>query len=338
MSKKKEVGIVIPYFGQFPNYFDFWLKSALANKDFDFLIFTDNKAYQTVNNVKFINMSFEHFKKLLQNKVNFSICLNEPYKICDYRPLFGEALHEYLKSYSFWGFCDVDLILGNLSQYITAEILSDYDKIYEKGHLTLLRNVEKCNILWKVKHHIPDAYRYDEAFKTPYPCHFDEDDGLTKIAKLKKIKTYACVDFADIDRSKFNFFMLGKEKKVHPGIFEWNKGQLCYMYKENEAIITQEVVYAHFQKRKIKILNKNKKLCINKFVIEPNQIVTEYNLNKILTRQHIVDNYNYYKINRQNEIIKKIGQHAIQQRIYRLCFKKINRKRLDLHRENINGE
>ena len=46
MNKRKKVAIIIPYFGSFPNYFDYWLKSALANKDFDFLIFTDNSNYR----------------------------------------------------------------------------------------------------------------------------------------------------------------------------------------------------------------------------------------------------------------------------------------------------
>ncbi|WP_430521799.1 DUF6625 family protein [Lactobacillus gallinarum] len=39
MMSKNRVVIIIPYFGKFPNYFNFWLKSALENKDFDFLFF-----------------------------------------------------------------------------------------------------------------------------------------------------------------------------------------------------------------------------------------------------------------------------------------------------------
>ena len=83
-------------------------------------------------------------------------------------------------------------------------MLDNYEKIYELGHLTLLKNNSKCNYLWKTKHHINDAYRYDEAFKTPYICHFDETAGLTKIAKAKKINTYVSADFADIDRKKYH--------------------------------------------------------------------------------------------------------------------------------------
>ena len=98
MNKRKEVAIIIPYFGNFPNYFNYWLKSALANKAFDFLIFTDNTAYKTIGNVKFINMNFAKFRELIQKQIEFKICLKDPYKICDYRPVFGLALKKYLKS------------------------------------------------------------------------------------------------------------------------------------------------------------------------------------------------------------------------------------------------
>lgn len=324
-----KICIIIPYFGKFPNYFDFWLKSAEFNSHIDFLIFTDNVSYQSEKNIKFIYMSFQDFKDLLQKEIEFPICLDEPYKICDYRPVFGSALRSYISEYTFWGFGDVDLILGDLSQFLTSDILRKYDKIYNLGHLTLLRNNSFCNNLWKTIHHIKKAYRYDEAFKTPYPCHFDETDGLTPIAKIKGVKTYTNPDFADIDRRNFNFLMLGKEDTMHPGVFEWKKGKLNYLYKQNDEVISQEVAYAHFQKRKLTIQNKSSIASIEKFVIEPNTILTNYQLDKILNNQKIVDEYDYYKTSRRNEIIGNIKKHAIQQRLYRLFLMKINRKRLD---------
>lgn len=278
---KNRVVIIIPYFGKFPNYFNFWLKSALFNSDFDFLIFTDNKTYITQSNVKFIQMDFKHFKNLLQRKVEFPICLNKPYKLCDYKPLYGSALQKYIVNYEFWGFADIDLILGTLNKFVTPQILDDYEKIYNLGHLTLLKNNKKCNSLWKVKHHLSDAYRYDEAFRTPYICHFDESDGLSKIAQLRNIRTYNSVDFGDIDRSKFNFFMIGKQHKIYPGIFFWNKGHLIYLCKQGKRILHDEVAYAHFQKRRFsvsKIMMDNK----NQFVIIPNRIIVGADPDKYL--------------------------------------------------------
>lgn len=327
-----KVCIIIPYFGKFPNYFDFWLKSAYYNDKFDFLIFTDNKSYHTQNNVKFIHMSFEAFKKLLQKQVEFPICLNEPYKLCDYRPLYGCALQKYISNYKFWGFGDVDLILGNLSNFISDDILNKYEKIYELGHLTLLRNTIRCNNLWNVKHHLKNAYRYDEAFKTPYPCHFDETNGLTQIAKLKKINTYTHNDFADIDRTKFNFRLLGIQNKLVPGIFIWNNGRLIYKFINNNKVQIKEVEYAHFQKRKLKVEENNTNLnFIYSFAIIPNKILSNSNNNyeNYLKTQKIISKYEYYTVSRRNEIINNIKKHALQQRIYRRFFRNINRYFLD---------
>lgn len=322
-----KVCIIIPYFGKFPNYFDFWLKSAYYNDKFDFLIFTDNKSYHTQNNVKFIHMSFEAFKKLLQKQVEFPICLNEPYKLCDYRPLYGCALQKYISNYKFWGFGDVDLILGNLSNFISDDILNKYEKIYELGHLTLLRNTIRCNNLWNVKHHLKNAYRYDEAFKTPYPCHFDETNGLTQIAKLKKINTYTHNDFADINRKKYNFSLFNVNPIEQFGIFEWKKGVLKYIFKNNDKINSKEMAYAHFQKRKLSV-PCHKKIPVS-FLVVPNRFLLRYDVLKELSSQKKVKYYKYYRSNRKEEILKNIRKHAIQQRVYRIFFRKLVRYYLD---------
>lgn len=327
MNKRKEVAIIIPYFGKFPNYFNYWLKSALANKAFDFLIFTDNTAYKTIGNVKFINMTFAKFRELIQKQIEFKICLKDPYKICDYRPVFGLALKKYLKNYDFWGFGDVDVILGDLSHFITPKILDDYDKVYELGHLTLLRNNDICNNLWKVKHHLKNAYRYDEAFKTPYPCHFDETNGLTQIAKLQNIKTYRRVDFADIDRSKFNFIPLGKQNEVVPSLFLWENGKLFYCFKIKNSISMYEVAYAHFQKRILSVSSTNK--IPTTFLVVPNKLILASSYKEYLEKEKTLKDYPYYRYSRRREIIGKIKKNAIQQRIYRFFFKDINRKILD---------
>ena len=324
-----KIALVIPYFGVFPNYFNLWLQSARKNKKFDFLIFTDNSMYKTVDNIKFIDMTFDRFKQILQNKVEFKICLNDPYKICDYRPMFGEALHKYLKKYIFWGFCDVDLIFGKLSNFITPEILNNYEKNCQLGHFTLLKNNEKCNSLWKIKHHIPSAYRYDEAFKTPYPCHFDETDGLTQISKSVGIKTYNKMNFADIDRKKLNFYPLDYKINECANLFYWNKGNLEYFYLEANKIKKIDFAYAHFQKRKMEISFNLRNSNISSYVIVPNKFVKTNDPIKFLKDQKVISKYPYYRISRQKEIIKKIKKHAIQQRIYRLVFRRFNRYFLD---------
>ena len=69
------VAIVIPYFGKFPNYFPFFLKSCSYNPEFDWLIFTDNEIsenpYFIPENVHVRQITFEKLKLIIQNKFDF---------------------------------------------------------------------------------------------------------------------------------------------------------------------------------------------------------------------------------------------------------------------------
>ena len=326
--QKKRVVLIIPYFGKFPNYFNYWMESALKNPKFDFLIFTDNHLKSRAN-IKFIFMDLLEFKKKLQDKVDFKICLNEPYKICDYRPLFGLALQEYIKKYEFWGFCDLDLIWGDLSKFVTDSRLNNYDKIYNLGHLTIIRNNSKMNNLWKMKHHLSQTYRYDEAFRTPYPCHFDETDGLTKICKLKGVNEYNSIDFADVDWTKFNFFLIGLQKEIVPGVFEWENGKLIYYWLEKDEVKYRELAYAHLQKRKIEADKYTFTGIQNQFIIIPNRIIVNANPIQYLKKQKIVSKYSYYNKRKIQEFIKRKKNHSVQQKIYRDFLMKYWRILLD---------
>jgi len=53
MSKK--LAVIIVYFGRFPKYIDFFLKSASYSKEVDFIIFTDAnfKQYPCYDNIVF---------------------------------------------------------------------------------------------------------------------------------------------------------------------------------------------------------------------------------------------------------------------------------------------
>ena len=74
--------LIMPYFGKFNNYFYLWINSCRYNQDIDWLIITDNNINQELpNNIKVINMTFEELKKYIQQKFEFKINLNTPYKL-----------------------------------------------------------------------------------------------------------------------------------------------------------------------------------------------------------------------------------------------------------------
>lgn len=133
--------IICCYFGTLPSTFQLWLNTCGYNDTVDFLIFTDDKRpFDVPQNVKVEYLSFLEIKAMIQKKFDFEIALNQPYKLCDFKPAYGEIFCEYIVEYEFWGHCDLDMFFGNIRKFLTEDIFTKYDKILTEGHLTLYRN------------------------------------------------------------------------------------------------------------------------------------------------------------------------------------------------------
>ena len=98
-----------------------------------------------------------------------------PYSLCKYRVVYHELFKENISGFDFWGFCDCDLIFGNLRYFITDEILDKYDKISWRGHLTLFKNNPKINNAYKIEY---------PGFKTFKGC-INNSDGADSTSKCK---------------------------------------------------------------------------------------------------------------------------------------------------------
>ena len=137
----KKCVFILPYFGKFKNYFPLFLKSCGSNSDFDWLLITDVQITDPIPpNVQIRRMSFEGLRKRIQSKFDFEISLPYPYKLCDFKPAYGLVFEEWIQEYEWWGYCDCDLILGNLSKFLFPLFEKEYDKLFAVGHMTLYRN------------------------------------------------------------------------------------------------------------------------------------------------------------------------------------------------------
>ena len=141
----KKIIIVCCYFGQKRKDYKTWLKSCEYNSNIDWLIFSDSDWGNTPPNVKIIKKTFNEIKEKIQSKFEFKITLNTPYKLCDYKPAYGYIFEEYIEEYDFWGYCDFDMIFGDIRKFLTDEILQQYDKIFKLGHLSLYKNTPGSN-------------------------------------------------------------------------------------------------------------------------------------------------------------------------------------------------
>ena len=165
---------IIPYIGNYPWYFPYFLHSCRYNPDIDFLIFSGNlkEQLELPANVKIIPCSIEQFRKDASSKLGFEVAVESPYKLCDFKPAYGHIFYDYIKEYDFWGYCDIDLIFGNIRTFMTKELLDEYDIIsarhdYLTGCFALYRNNQRMRELFK------QSKDYRKVFTDPRNFFFD---------------------------------------------------------------------------------------------------------------------------------------------------------------------
>lgn len=172
MSK---IAIIIPYFGKWPVWMDFYLYTCGRQKMVDFFYFTDcgvpRKIYP---NTHFIETDFPSYCKRVSDALGINFNPEHgAYKLCGCRPFYGIIHEKDLKGYEWWGFADLDLIYGDLSDMLNEKNLSRYDFISAHservaGHLTVMRNTEKYNRAclkipgWKEKLEMKEFHGLDE--------------------------------------------------------------------------------------------------------------------------------------------------------------------------------
>lgn len=305
--------IIVPYFGEFPNYFQVFLNSCKYNIEFEWLIYTDNtKKYNYPENVIIKKMTFEEMKVKIRKKFDFDFDINSVHKLCDLKPAYGYIFEEDIKNYDFWGFGDIDVILGDLSHFITKEMFIKYDKIYTVGHLTLFRNNYENNRRFMLAYKGELIYR--NAFLKTRESIFDEGfkNSINNIYEDYNFPMCTKFEPADIYTKSSNFRLVGLKNdrelviyKNKKGVFWWKKGQLLFIYMENDKFIKQEFPYIHLQKRKMRLkgsVTKAESIKIVPNVFEEQfEDITEENFKKIKKKYF---NLHYFKLRTKNLIYK----------------------------------
>ena len=172
------IGIIVCYFGTWPPWFPFFLKTCAWNPTVRFLLFTDGNAPGRVPaNVTVIPFSLAAFNALATQQLGLAINVQAPYKLCDLRPAFGDIFEEYLRDFDFWGYSDVDVLFGDLRAFLTDDLLTGHDVIatreeYLSGHFTLSRNTEAVCRLYEA------SADYRRVFQSEQHFVFDECNYL----------------------------------------------------------------------------------------------------------------------------------------------------------------
>lgn len=252
------IAVIIPYFGKFPNYFQLWLDSAGLNPTVDFIIFTDNADdYVHAPNIRFIPFDLHRLKNLMREKLHMSCCLPSPYKLCDYKAAYGVIFEDYLKEYDFWGYCDADIIWGNIRKFLTDDILNRYDKILELGHLTLLRNKLSFNHIFLDWKSAATRTFYETAHLEEH-VGFDEMNGLLPLHRMYceegRINIYSPLDIvADIFPWKVRYESHWSSEDAAPFICAYDNGEAYALFAQNGKVKKKPMMYVHLQKRPMEV-------------------------------------------------------------------------------------
>ena len=135
------IRLVVPFFGPLPPHLPLVLRSMAANPDVSWLLMTDQRVTGAPPNVTVQMWSFEDLVTRIRDFFDFEVSLEEPYKLCDFRPAFGAIFAEELAGYDFWGHCDLDLIFGRIRDHLPA-VAFEADKVLFNGNFSLYRNTE----------------------------------------------------------------------------------------------------------------------------------------------------------------------------------------------------
>lgn len=277
MSKYSKV-LIIPYFGKIPPYFKLWAASCSFNKDYSFFIYTDQdfSNIKKPDNVHIKAMEICEIWMRLSKILNVDVSNFRPYKLCDLKPAYGELFYDDIKAFDFWGYCDTDLIWGNIDSFLPDKILEKYNKIFNLGHFTLYKNDIRINKLYR-----KNKAAFIEVFQNDDICHFDEGPYPDLIPIYEKNNLYAPLvydkvnninhifwqeripiytdfsSFADIhayhDNLQIAYASSYSYKDPHRkgSIFIWENGILRRYYVAHGTINSKEYMYIHLQKRKM---------------------------------------------------------------------------------------
>lgn len=98
----RKIVFIIPWFGNYPWYFPYFLHSCKYNPSIDFCIYTDNEiSTDAPDNVKFVRYSLDEFNKDATEALGFTVTIEKAYKLCDFKPAYGHIFSGEMQKYDF---------------------------------------------------------------------------------------------------------------------------------------------------------------------------------------------------------------------------------------------
>jgi hypothetical protein len=252
----KKILLILDYFGRWPEWIDVFLLSCAHNPSINWLIHTDcpMPAVQP-DNVRFVHMSFDDYCRLASDRLNLQF---SPYwrddgqpprpiytNLCDLRPCYGDLHAEALIGYDYFGWCDIDVVFGNLRRFLTPDVLEKNVITFSgemcSGHFTLLKNEAHVVRMyqdipqWRSRIEGRQGYTHwedclDEAWLSrlcsPPSSHF-RSEALALGVPSEHIDRYRQNNaFVREWVTPFVPWRWADDSRLHPEVWYWSKGEL----------------------------------------------------------------------------------------------------------------
>jgi hypothetical protein len=236
--------LIVPHFGDRPPYFPLVVRSMARNPDVHWLLFTDRPVTAAPPNLEVQLCEFGDLAARIRGHFDFPVSLENPYKLCDFRPAFGEIFREELAGYDFWGHSDLDVVFGRIRQHLPPEAF-DADKVLFQGNFALYRNTPEA-ARW-FRHEVGEV-SYRDAMTRPHATHFDEWGGIYYIVEDLGVP---CWNEDVIFDLSFHMYRTRDEAAEgrDPRRYAWEDGEVCEYRLERGQVIRRTALLIHLQKR-----------------------------------------------------------------------------------------
>ncbi|MGL1834071.1 DUF6625 family protein [Rhodocyclaceae bacterium SMB388] len=166
--------VLIPYFGNWPPWMAFFLRSCAENPGISWFLFSDcGVPERCPPNVQVVEIGFDDYCKLVSSRLDIEFTPESSRKLCDIKPALAAIHPEYLEQSPFWAFGDIDVLYGDLEAYLRLRSFEKHDvtSLHLRrisGHLTVLRNDVDMNAAFR---RVPN---WQASLSAPRHTAFDE--------------------------------------------------------------------------------------------------------------------------------------------------------------------
>ncbi len=148
----------------------------------------------------------ETVNRLVETRTGLECRKHSAYALCDLRPILNQVFREEFEGYDWWGWCDLDVVLGDLDE-LWGPLLDGHefqvltsDPLIVHGPLTILKNDIVTNAMCRSDDDYPEVLRnpdycnYDETgFNTHEQvssCRWNDNPSFTRSTRDREVQVY----------------------------------------------------------------------------------------------------------------------------------------------------